>query len=560
MNRFIHTAFLLILLAHSALSSAATEMIIWGTGSASPLGTHPTTTVQVYDKSDSTLLGTTTTDDNGDYSVLLNFVGIGNKPSTFEDGARLIQNPSSDVVQVELSSGIAQDWLIQVYDGSGRLICSQNLALSSGVHIISLGGLGNAGIKTISLKSAANQYALKAILTASAPLSPRITTSLSPRPLKSTIVGDSLLVVFTPPDGFIGTDTTVYMQSQQVNYMLEQIPYEYNYTVYAYDITDGSPVIDNTALKFNWANGTSSTFYSDDGIINIYYSTYDTATNVFIENGDTSYYQEWIFGVKRENLITTKELNLFQNEKVQSPGPIGFNNIYVYPTPAPANLAILPDTFDVYFVPVIVYDSEDQPWSTRDSTFRLTVATRCDPILWTKKWEIGQWDTTYLYEMQLFENTMNLITPEQSLAQEITLDSVIAQVFYLRANGRQLFPRYKRVKIYTMTESEYLAGEAREWDQVHVSQYGNNNENVCAFTSDSTFSGYWRFKAGVGIYWLTSNMTYRFTEICQSFTHTHDPPNGNMGGKITYLNGHMTTFGLVQCHLILLADPATIFW
>jgi hypothetical protein len=556
MTRFIKLPVLLIFII-SALSSAATEIIINGSGYSEPLGNHPQTTVEVFDKSDMTLLGSATTDENGDYIVSLVFASIGNVPDKVNEGARLIQNPSGTDVNVELSSKTNQNWQVMVYDDAGRLLCAQTFNLASGTSGINISGLGVAGMKTIVLKGISKQYALKAILSQSVPLSPRVEVSAASRILKSAIVGDSLLVVFTPPSQYFGMDTTVVMQSQMVNYVLQQIPYDYNYMVYAYDITDGSPVIDNTALKFNWADGTSSTFYSDDGIISIYHSTFDTATSVYIENGDTSFYQEWIFGVKRENLITTKELNLFQNEKEQSPAPPpNGTGEYYYPTPAPANLSMLPDTFEIYFVPVIVYDSEDQPYSTRDIVFRTTVATQGNPYF-TKKWEIGQWDTTYLYEMQMWYYYGWQLTPEESLAQEVALDSATSQVFNLRANGRSLFPPYKRVKIYDYTEPEYLEGEARGWDQVHITQY-IGNENACAFTLDSTFSGYWRFKNGIAHH--DGNMTYKMAEICQSFTQTNDPPNGNMGPKIVYGSGHMTTFGLVQCHLILLADPATIFW
>ncbi len=560
MTQIFKLAVPLLLFVLTAFTSHSTEITIWGQGHAEPLGNHPQTTVEVFDKSDMTLLGSTITDENGDYNVTLLFAGTGGIPDKVEESARLIQNPSGDEVNVILSSNADQNWQVMVYDDAGRLICNQNIHLASGTSGVKISRLGVAGMKTIVLKGISNQYALKAVLSQTAPLSPRVEVTSTSRILKSVSVGDSLYILFTPPEGFIGMDTTVVMTSQTVNYVLQQIPNEYNYVVYAYSITDGSPVIDSTALKISWGDGTSTVYYADNGLLHIQHSTYDTTQNVFIENGDTSYYQEWIFGVKRENLITTKELNLFQNEKVQSPGPIGEEEQYIYPTPAPANLSMLPDTFEVYFVPTIVFDSEDQPWDTRGMTFRKVVATRCDPVLWVKKWEIGQWDTTYLYEMQLFENTMNLITPEQSLAQEIALDSMIAQGFYLRANGRQLFPNYKRVKIYTMTEPEYLAGEAREWDQIHVAQYGNNNENGCSFTSDSTFSGYWRFKGAIGNYTLTSNRTYKMAELIESFTHCSDPIYGNLGGKVVFADGHMTTFGLTTVHMIYFADPATIFW
>jgi hypothetical protein len=306
----------------------------------------------------------------------------------------------------------------------------------------------------------------------------------------------------------------------------------------------------------------------------------DTARNIFIENADTTYFQEWIFGVKQENLITTKEKNLFQSQKEQSGAP---GTSYVAPTPAPANLTMFPDTFEVYFVSKIVYDSEGQAHNTRGEVFRTVVSCRSNPDL-TKKWEIGQNVTTYLYEMQTYESkknaidpktfdlgkyleeqfsnreTLEYITPEQSALQSQALDSLIAQGFYLRQNGRQLFPEFERVLVYDGTEPEYLEGQARGWDQIHVSQYGNNNENVCSFTEDFTFGDYYRFKNGVGLYTSTSNMTYKLEELIGSLIHSKDPPNGNLGGRVTFADGHLTSFGNGVIHIIYIAEPGTIFW
>jgi hypothetical protein len=135
MFRIIKSAFLFFLFTITVLLSiraAATEININGTGYANPLGTHPSTIVEVFDKSDMSLLGKTMTDINGYYSVTLLFVGIDIIPVNVDEYARLIQNPSSDEINVELSSGSEQNWQIKVYDESGRALYSQYLNLTSG--------------------------------------------------------------------------------------------------------------------------------------------------------------------------------------------------------------------------------------------------------------------------------------------------------------------------------------------------------------------------------------------------------------------------------------------
>lgn len=373
---------------------------------------------------------------------------------------------------------------------------------------------------------------------------------------------------FSAPDTnytnyFQGDTAFVLQTTQTINKKLEQVPVTNDFLIDAYSIVDGTPAINGTALKVTWGDGTSNTYSSSNGQIHVLReNTYDTATMIHLENADTSFYQEWIFGVKKDPLITTKEKNLFQSEKELSPAlPPNGSGEYIYPTPAPANILLLPNNFDVYFVPNLVYNSENEAFNTRGVYFRTVVQCRGPPGL-TKKWEfIPQVaDTVLLYDMQIYNLNVNQpITPAQSLAQKAAMDSVETQLFYLQGNGRHLMPPYKRVNISTMTEPEWVKGQARSFDQTHRTEFSLGNNNSCWFTLDYAWGDWYRFMRGTSNYEINSNISYKIEELVGSFLHCRDPPQGNLGGFVVDATGSFTSFGKAL-HMILLADPGTKFW
>jgi hypothetical protein len=128
-------------------------------------------------------------------------------------------------------------------------------------------------------------------------------------------------------------------------------------------------------------------------------------------------------------------------------------------------------------------------------------------------------------------------------------------------NGRQLMPPYKRVNIHTMTEPEWIEGQARGGDQTHITEYAPYNQNGCYFTYDYAMTDKPRFKSGVAGFTRQSNHTFKCSELVGSLTNASDPPVGNLGAKIVYPGGgSFTSFGKVATHLIWLSDPGTIFW
>ncbi|MBP6871862.1 MAG: hypothetical protein KBC43_07630 [Bacteroidales bacterium] len=559
-----------------------------------PSNYHPPTDVLFYYPGETEPFDQTQMDSNGDYTITMDYVTV-SENNEIVKGMKVLGNPYKDKAKLELGVQEAGKYSINVYDAStGKLLLSQDSELPESNTSISLSGLGSAGVKIVSVTNGEDIYTAKLVQAYTNQFSPGIAINSTPiekNNLKSQeFLTDSLVIRYVTSNSYpeyYALEKTVEAVTSTVNATMEQMPVTYDFLAYGYNINEGESVGDSASLKVTWGDGTSNIYNSDsEGRIHILReNTLDTARNIFIENADTTYFQEWIFGVKQENLITTKEKNLFQSQKEQSPGPIPGGQGYVAPTAAPANLTVLPDTFEVYFVPKIVYDSEGQAHDTRGEVFRTVVSCARGPPDWVKKWEEGQWPVTYLYEMQTYESkkssidpktfdlgkyldeqfsnreTLEYITPEQSALQSQALDSLIAQGFYLRQNGRQLFPEFERVLVYDGTEPEYLEGQARGWDQIHVSQYGNNDENVCSFTEDFTFGDYYRFKNGVGLYTSNSSMTYKLAELMGSAAHCRDPsPNTNLGPKITFADGHLTSFGNGVIHIIYIADPGTIFW
>lgn len=555
-------------------SGAMTEITIDGHVThminGEPSDYHPLTNIYFCYPGETIPFNTTQTDENGDYLSTMNYVKISEKDREFVKGMKVFGNPFVDKTRVDVGVQDEGNYKVFVVDaGSGKVLLDQARNLPAGNTQIYLSGLGSAGIKIITITDGKNIYSEKLVQSCSGSFSPSINIISAPsegRSLKNLeFITDSLLIryetVNSNPEYYV-LEKVVEAKTSTVDAVMQQVPKTYSFLIYGYNINEGESVGDSASLKITWGDGTSNIYNSDaDGLFHILReNTLDTATNIFFENADTSFFQEWIAGVKRENLITTQEKNLFQNEKENSP-PIG-SGIYYYPTAAPADLDVLPNIFEVYFVQKWVQDSEGTIHSTRGEVFREVARCRGPPGF-VKKWEKGMYDITYLYEMQMFMNSGvpgEPITPEQSLAQKVAMDSVETQVFYLEKNGRQLFPNYERINVVTLTESEWIERLERNFDQVHIINYDNLNGNSCDFTMDSTFSDYYRFKNGIAKYEIYSNMSYKIEELIGSFTHCRDPLNGNLAPKVTFSTGNLTSFGTTMTHMIYVFDPGTIFW
>ncbi|MCX6304919.1 MAG: hypothetical protein NT040_08120 [Bacteroidetes bacterium] len=559
----------LLMLTVVPTAQANTPFTIWGTGYATPMGTHPLTTVNLYDKATMTLLGTTVTQPSGSYAIDFYPVGIRVNAGAGTEYARLLSNPYQDKMVIEIACAEKSTWLCTVVDEQGKTLLSQNLSLDQGTHLLSLSGMGAAGLKTINLKSISGRFSLKAIQSVATSLDPQLQVYKKSSELKSTPASDSLLVSFVPPSGYIGMDTTVAFQSQVVNYVLEQIPTIFDFTAYALTINgdtikQGMP-IDAVSIDVRWfSDGVTINYPAVNGVIYIHREEYapNVSAMVDISNPDTSLVTEYTIGLKRDSLINTKEMNLFQNVKTPSGN---WGSPYNPPGAATATLAILPDSFDIYFVPRLILAADGQYYNTKGEIFRFVA--RGNAPYSTRKYETMDSiaDKIHLFEMQPLYLTGTyqqgpLITNQQRLDQKRVADS--AQTLFFLNNGRQIFPKWDRPEIYDFTEPEWIQAQNRNWDQTHQYQYidAGNPENAVA-TNMPGFGGITRIRTGYAHSLFGTLMGGRMEEAFQALCNAHDPPALTTLADYIYSDtSGLSEFGKTVFHFIYIVNPGTNPW
>ncbi|MCO5255508.1 MAG: T9SS type A sorting domain-containing protein [Lentimicrobium sp.] len=504
------------------------------------------------------------TDASGNYG--LTFLWTNNRTQGLESRVEAYPNPYSGSTSIDVVSERNQNYILRVFNAMGRLLFENNVELGCGENTLTLNG-GPKGVNIISLDDGVNKNSYKTVklnddnknfdvIVASSDFSGYFKSGNN-----GISDGSDLRLEFSypntnPRDSYQAADTTFVLRlNQTIDKKLQQELITDEFFVNAYTILDGTPVLNGTGLKVTWGDGTTNNYSSQNGLIHILRTSYDSTTNIFFENADTAFYQEWIFGTKTDPTITYKEKNLFQSPNNE----LNLNDPYVPPGPAPVNLNNLPGSFDVYFVPKIVFDGVNISYDTRGIDFRTVVRCRGPPFF-TKKWEYVPEvaDTIYMFQMQIYNRDITQpITSEESQKMKQAMDSTVT-LFTLN-NGRQLMPPYKRVNIYTMTEPEWIEGQARGGDQTHITEYAPYNQNGCYFTYNYAMTDKSRFKSGVAGFTRQSNIGYKKSELVGSLTNAHDPPVGNLGGLISYGNGSSTSFGKVATHLIWLSDPETKF-
>lgn len=514
--------------------------------------------VSAYNNSTSELLDTALTNAAGYYTMSFLFVGM--EHAFAGRHAVLYPNPAAGCQNLHLQVSQAGIYQATITGGDGNTWLRE-VSLEQGLNQLSITG-SPEGLNVICLTNGNETYTVKGIQTSFTGTHPQIVVGAQPSRgayLKSATVGlsgsDSILLVFSK-EGYETADTVVSVTTFiTINKYLQQIPTIWEFWANALTVIDGSP-INNATVKIQWGDGTTTNYTSNNnGWIHILReNTFDTTTNILISNADTTTYQEFLFGTKTDPLITTMEFNLFQTPKEHSPAlPPNGSGEYIYPTPAPAQLTELPDTFEIYFVPNIVYDNQNVAYNTRGTVFRTVARCRAPPDF-TKKWEY----TEEVAPVYLFEVRQGL-SSQQIQDQKAALDSTETQLLYLQANGRQLIAPYQRIEIYTKTEPEWIEALARGMDQTHRSEFGGYNQNSCTFTTLYSWSGKNRFNVAYANYTLDSEIAIKMEELIQSFTHACDPPQGGLSNKVVNPDGSMTSFGKAL-HIILIADPETDFW
>ncbi len=268
------------------------------------------------------LLGSTTSDENGDYVLLL--VGT---PEHEENIQQKIAypNPFNDKVNVVMNSEKNDNYSLRVFDVAGREIFSKDVFLGAGENVISLDDLGSQGLKLISLSNGTENNVYKAVHAKSSALSPRIEVVNKPlvKGYKSLeALTDSILLTYAS-NGYETWDTTVAWGNHIVDYVLQQIPDTFNVLLKPF-LESGEPV---TVLKpdfsvtIDWADGTSDNYPVVNGEINIQkeiYTLNGELGTALIKNDTMDYNGNGVlsWSIGRLPNQKTNRANLYQNECV----------------------------------------------------------------------------------------------------------------------------------------------------------------------------------------------------------------------------------------------------
>ena len=510
--------------------------------------------VKFYNKKTMDLQNETYTDNSGDYNAQFLYVGQKEKKQDLE--AKLYPNPSQGQTNISFNSTISEDLLLSIYNMKGDQVYKSTINAKAGENTTTITG-GNTGMYVVSIIGEQTKQSFKWIQnsTTSESFSQNTKTNASNElNFKSALDNsdglDSLYIVFSK-NGYVTGDTTVAPIDQTVNKTLQQLPTTFDFTAYALTI-NGDTIKPGNAINTITVNAKRNSdnvnmqFTSDaQGKIHFYWqeTTLTPTTSLDITNADTTTFcTGWIFGLKQDSLINVKEMNLFQSSKAESPTYALAD--YIPPGPATATLSTLPPEFDMYFMQRIVLAADGNPYHTEGEKFRKMANGQ--NMGGTRKYEeIPQVASKiFIYEMQApdsINSGLPQITTQQSLDQSTALDSV-QTLFYLH-NGRQIFPHFERDKIYNSSNSTWVEGQNRGWDQTHKVQFisAGNPSNGLFFTDIYGIGGISRIKRGLANYRTNTSKAVKITEMIQSFTNSQDP---GVEGSTPYF--YSSTTGMSQ--------------
>jgi hypothetical protein len=535
------------------------QIVIEGSGHASPLNNHPEIKVRVFNVGSNKPIDSTFTDGNGFFHLELILTGIV-EPSE-NSGARIMKNPYQDDLVVQMYSDKSKDYRLNVCDLSGRSLLNQTIALTAGNNEITLRDLGGAGIKIITITDGIVKETFQAIQLKAGTLSPKVqinqvNESVTASGLKD---GETLKskgsqagnykLEFTA-DGYSKLETVVLVDSYiNVNYIIDMIPLaNHNFRIKPKTINGDN--ITSLTLDFKWADG-SVTHHSvqGDGFIHVQRTEYENPTTVaeVTHVNDTATYNIWqIF--REENHILSN-LNYSQNTVVA--GKPGLSQL---------DLENIPDVLLLYLPPTKV--------PTPSSLIGIYGAyTRMDRLVvrammgqrgggYTTKFvpRAGA-ENVYVFQMT-FNETTGLPIDQANLdrAKEV-LDNVLA--IYTLNDGTKLL-NYEFYTINSYSDPKFLESKARDnHDNMAYTTFHNNNAyNGLGYTSTYSINGYARIKQSFSQYNTGTSNSVVFAEMYQQFTNNSDPPEGSTAPWV-YTTSGPSEFGKTMARLIYFLNQGT---
>jgi hypothetical protein len=511
--------YILFTLASSSKSIGADQFTILGSGYAAPFMNHPQTVVVVRDKSTLLLLGTATTDVNGNYEVNFDPVGIENyKQSGLS--VVILQNPYQERLEMAISVKETGAYSLFVSDINGSVLLSKTISLLSGNNMLTISGLGSAGMKTILISGLGQKITLKAIQGGSAAVSPSVDISHADiLLLKNSATSDSLLVSFVPPSGYTGMDTTVSYQSQTVNYVLQQVPIDtVDFIIKPFTINGDT--INNLTLEFQFPDGLANHFEVDtDGYIHVHQNLYCSPPYMAIvtHNTDTVTYALYQFFRKTNH-------NLLDTNYAQSPKP----NTTTIPQPTQLILTGIPDTLELYLLhtqiptpspliseygATIRYDHPDVKWIM--NSLNLGASSKYIPV------------PSISAKVIHFQFTWDLSTGQQVSATDLQFArdqrDHVRMVFNLN-NGKTIFPPDTSAIIASTNDPLYLLLAARSWSQSAQTCYAGSTSGFVLYSYNNTSNGNPIISYSISEYSISDQSQIFSTCVFQYFIY-NDPYN-----------------------------------
>jgi hypothetical protein len=348
-------------------------------------------------------------------------------------------------------------------------------------------------------------------------------------------------------------DTTVYMQSQQVNYVLQQTPYVVDLTAAALMHLDTAK--ENIAINIQWSDGEITTHTGVNGFIHIYREYYtELSDTVYITNADTTIYSKWLWARLQNHPLNLA--NLFQCAKVD-----GFP-----PEPALARISNLPDTFNLFFQVKQVVDPihQGQYIRTDSQTFlSFTSGAWYKTVRYTLATQVI--DSIDNFRMLRDEYTGELVS--QELLDQMCQQQDSAFALLKLSYGIKLIPPIRTEYVDDpLTNARYLAAQARGFDQAMITYYDNNLGTpgiygvipTDIYTIIVNGSSTVRISKSLSAFRYDALEQTKRAEQIGQLINADDVNDGGSGPYIyEYPNGENTDFAKVAAYTIYISNPAT---